>query len=588
MVAYAADDRVGAKVVHSDAAGHAVFDGLDVSGSTAYYALTLLPRNGAEDRVVSDPILPAADAGMRVMLSGDKDAAPPVDDLGKVVPQPALPGGQVLAAFVGAPDADATAELYDLVAGKVIATHKLERSRAIPSTVTATMGELATTDDAPPGALRVVVRHAAGGNPVPLRDIAVLVRQGVAAPAGADAAPVAERPTVGTGVSDAAGLAKLEGLPTGVPLELTVVLEGKPITKAFTLDAAHGGTIDVTADWQVLGMYQAIFDGVAPTPEGAYLVQTTMHEQLYRSNPFQLTAGHGAAIPVYVLPRIAMTFELDGHVDDAYMAFQGSIVVQNFGWAPYAGPTEGVRVPVPRGATGLVLADQDKEWVSADADAFRLTRPVPPWGGSFRCAFSLPIDGGDVTWDLQLPYGSYESSLGILDNPGMKLDLPATQRVDMVPSMDGSRMFHALRSITIQPKQRMVFTIHGLPVAPTWPRIGRYVAGITALVLLALGLVFALDRARRAAAADDDDKDRAERKRRKRRIEELLDEVAALDRAGAGGAAASGASKGGKPGKGKGKGKGGDGPPRSRQALVAELERLYREDAAQEPARDGA
>ncbi len=562
MAALSADDRVGLKVVRSDAAGRAVFDGLDTSGSTAYYAMALLTRTGAEDRLLSDPIMPGTQAGMRVMLSGDRGTAPVVDDLGKVLPQPALPPGQIVAAFVGAPEEGAIAELYDLGANKVIASQPLERSRALPSTVKATFGAVTPAADVPVGTLRVTLKHAgAGRGPQPLPGVAIHVSEVTDAKALPGAAPAeASRATIATGATDNAGLAQLTGLRATIDVEVTVVLEGKPFTSArFRVAAGQGAALEVTADWQVLGMFQAVFDGVDYSTDTAYLVQTRMRDQLYRSGPLVLGTTRGAAAPVYILPRIAVTFELDGRVDDDYMAFQGSFVVQNFGWAPYAGPSEGLRLPMPAGARGLVLADMDKEWVVADPDSFRLTRAVPPWGGSFRGAFSMPVHDGTMKWDLALPFGSYESSLGILDNPGMRLDVPRTQKVDRVPSVDGSRTFHALRSITIQPNQRMVFSIHGLPVPPSWPRVARIGAGIAVLLLLGACAYFVITMAKKPEAGADGatpaDQARAARKQRKQRIEELLDKVAGLDREQGG--KASGAQ---------------------RAQLVSELETLYRAD----------
>lgn len=562
MAALASDDRVALKVVRTDAGGRAVFSGLDTSGNTAYYAMTLLTRTGAEDRLMSDPILPGAEAGVRVMLSGDRGTAAPVDDLSKVLPQPTLPPGQVVAAFVGAPQEGAVAELYDLSTNQVVASKPIERSRALPSTIAAQFGPVAPVAGAAPGTLAVTVKHKGGGRgAAPLQGIALHVSEVSPGPAAGAAGPEVQRTTVATGATDAAGVATLAGLRPGAEVEVTVVVEGRPFSSSrFVVDKAAGAALEITADWQVLGMYQAVFDGVDFTKETAYLVQTRMHDQLYRSGAVMLGMTRGAAVPLYILPRVAVTFELDGRVDDEYFAFQGTFIVQNFGWSPYAGPSEGIRIPMPSGATGLVLADMDKEWVVAEPSDFRLTRPVPPWGGSFRGAFSLPISDGTMTWDLQLPFGSYESSLGILDNPGMRLDVPTTQKVDRVPSMDGSRTFHALRSITIQPKQRMVFRIHGLPVPPGWPRVARIGAGIAVLLMLGIGAFFVIAWARKPEAdgvgASPAAEARAARKQRKARIEELLDQVAALDRE-RGESTASTAR---------------------RDQLVAELEALYRAD----------
>ncbi len=564
MVAYSADDRVAAKLLRADAEGRAVFDGLDTTGATAYYALSLLSRAGADDRTMSTPIVPIPEVGLRLFLSGEKLASglPPVDDLSKMAPQGALPPGQVLVAFGGAPRDSSKIELFDIAAGKVVATTSMRAARAVPGSIKAEISDVVADAKVAAGTVHARTEFSAGGRSVPLDGIAVTVR--TVRPDGATA-PVAGayEQTVFT---PASGEIDLAGAPSGVPLEALFMVEGERFaSKPFTLEATRGVTVAVTASWQVLGSFEALFEGVASNPDGAYLVQTEMHEQLYRSPPFQASATRGVVVPVYVLPKIAVTFQLDATVDDEYFAVRGQVSVQNFAWAPYAGPSGGVKIAAPVGASGLVVAEEDKTWVSADASEFRLLRPVPPFGGQFRAGFSVPIDDGTVSWDMPLPFGSYQSSLAILQTPGMHVTgLPPDVTAKPVPQPNGTS-WYAIQGITITPGKRMVFGITGLPQRPAWQRWARYGAGFAALLLIIAGCVFAASRPRSAPVTTTANPagSPAARKKRKKLIDELLEQVATIDRAA------------------------GDGNPADagpRDALIAELEALYREDeAAAEP-----
>src|SRR5207302_7079207 len=72
LVGYAADDTVTYHVLKTDGAGRVRFTSLDRSGGTAYYAMALLPRNGAVDRLASTFIVLDSQTGASVLLSSEK------------------------------------------------------------------------------------------------------------------------------------------------------------------------------------------------------------------------------------------------------------------------------------------------------------------------------------------------------------------------------------------------------------------------------------------------------------------------------------------------------------------------------------
>jgi hypothetical protein len=539
FVKYTADDQVQAKVVRTDAAGRVDIDA-DNSGNAAYYALALLPRGDASDRLMSLPITPYPEVGVRVMLSGEKidSGKPPVEDLEKFVRTAKLPAGQVIVAIGGDPPPDGEVELVDAVGGKVVAKAPLSRGRAVPGSVDATIAD--PTPTATAGAVELNVVVAAGQQKLGLPRAPVTVRT----PEGAAS------PFLGTALTGQDGKAVVNGAPAGVPLEAVVTIQGQAFSsRPFTLEAGKGGALEVTAKFELLSLVEAAFEGVPESPEGAYYTQLRVGGEVFRSPPFMMAPDRGIVVPLFVIDRISVGFALDATFEDDFLAVRGSFLIQNASWAPWAGPSEGLRVPTPKGATGLVVADEDKPWVSADGDAFRLLRPVPPFGGDFRAGFSIPVEDGRVGWDLGLPMGTQGSSLAILRTKGMQVVAPKGARARDVKQPNGAT-WYAIQDITIRPNERMVFEISGLPQRPAWHMWSRRAAWIVVLLLLAGGIGFAVTRRPLVAPSDA----ATQRKARKKRIDALLDQIAAIDR--------------------------GDGDAGKREVLVGELETLYREDAA--------
>jgi hypothetical protein len=333
-----------------------------------------------------------------------------------------------------------------------------------------------------------------------------------------------------------------------VPVTATVDIQGKTFTgNPFTLANGQGATIAVSASFELLSISDAPFSGVAATPEGALYAELSTKGKTYRSPPFQMAPERGVVVPIFVVePRIQFSFSLDAFVDDEYLATRGTFALQNASFIPWAGPSEGLRIPAPHGSTGLVLSDESKTFAAVDGESFRLLRPLPPMGADFEAGFSVPIHDGTVDWDMALPMGAAGSSLAIRMTPAMKVNAP---KAHGKPVKDGKSGFTwwAMQDIDIGVNQRMVFDVTGLPSRPGWQRWARLVTGLTVILLLAMGVVFASTQVQPKVGPND------AKKQRRRRIEDLLDQVAAMDRAGAA-------------------------PAAKREDLVLELEQLYAED----------
>src|SRR5262249_34207203 len=96
LVGYSADDTTSYQVQISDKQGRAQFRDLDRSGGTSYFAMALLPRNGAVDRLTSEHIVLDAQVGRRLVLSSEKrsSTAPAIDDFAKFDPAVPTPAGK--------------------------------------------------------------------------------------------------------------------------------------------------------------------------------------------------------------------------------------------------------------------------------------------------------------------------------------------------------------------------------------------------------------------------------------------------------------------------------------------------------------
>lgn len=529
LVGYRSDLAVTAQTATTDPSGRVTFGGLDARGGTSYFAMTLLPRAGGFDRLISFPMALTGDGGLRLMLSGEKrsSAALPVDDLTKLDEQPAAPlgAGVVRVQLAGVPEAGTPVELVDAATGEVVAQAPAGDPLLALDTVKATAAAPVEDPALAPGTLLVSVTDGSS----PMGDLRV------------DRITMATGSAVTGAVTDAAGQATLTGLPAGhVELELRLDHDA---TVRVAIDKPLGGArVAVTVTGQVRGEGGARLTGVPTGPTRSYYARTKMRDQLYLSAPFQLRPGAGAAITVLVMPRIMFQFSLTSWLDDVFIGVRGTFSIRNASWAPYqfgtiAKPDELV-IPLPAGFTGAIVRDDFQQDVGVDPSrGFIIRRPLPPGGFQFVGAFSLKVHDGEVRWSMPLPLGAFESGLEFQHSGDSRLVLPREVRNMNVQNVDDKRgRFAVLSPITILPKQSMNFTISGLPHEASWRSWGRRAAGVLVLLLLATTATLALWRPRRTPTA---------------RFDALLDELAALDAA--------------------------DGDPTRRAKLLDELETLARE-----------
>jgi hypothetical protein len=251
-----------------------------------------------------------------------------------------------------------------------------------------------------------------------------------------------------------------------------------------------------------------------------FFAETIMHGQLYRSLPFQPVPDRGTKASIFIYPRVLFTFSLTSRIDDKYLAVNGRFEVSNNAWAPYKAGPDGLLVPLPKGFSGGLVADKDQADVAiAPGEGFRIVRPLAPGNRQFHGAFSLPVEDGGVSWRLDLPFGSFNSGMEILQAPGMLVQTPPGVNGRTVTVPQGT--YFVLPQISIMPKQSMVMTISGLPQPPAWKVWLPRIFGVVVILVMLAGLGFTLLR-----------KQEAEVDERAVRRQKLLDELVALEQGG--------------------------------------------------------
>lgn len=545
LVGYKHDQTVTGRMGVTDAAGRAVFQGVDVRGATAYFAVTQLPRNGTTDRVTSNPILMNGESGVRVMLSADKRASTssPLDDLSLLEKQPSkgsVTPGQVRVILSGAPEAAGEVELVDAITGAVVQTVKSGPPLLDYDTRNGFFSAAVVDVALAPGTLALAL--ARDGKPA--AGVSVWVRP----------TSSTERKPAPDAVADATGAATLTNLPVGVELEVVVTQGDDAIVRqTYTLPAAGGLRSTGTLTWRNGGEGGARFVAVASGPEHTYFVRyvsiaTARGGLLYLSAPFQLTPERGAAVTVRVMPRVMFSFSLTSWIDDAFLGVRGQFTIRNLSWAPFLATRDGrpdeLSMPLPHGFSGAVVRDEFQEFVGVDpSKGFVIRRPIPPGGYEFIAGFSLKVDDGTVAWDMPLPLGAFESGIEIKrQGSDMRVDLGGVRNLSAEEATDERGSFFVISPITILPGKSMYFELKDLPRDAAWRRWSKVVVGLTVLAVMALIALLSLWRPRRDAAPEA-------------RFEALLDELAALEASGA--------------------------EPARRAALMTQLEALYRQAGPQ-------
>lgn len=516
LVGYTATDQVVVQWAASDKDGRAVFKDLDRSGATSYFAMTQLPRNNAVDRLESIPTILDNRAGQRLILSSQKRSSTeaPVDELERIDKQePRVPEGKIRVSLDGLPTDDEVRLFQVDAQGKKteIGHQKPALGAPDPSEITA-QAPFTPKADLPAGNVDVSVHGGVNDSNDPMPGIDVKIVRASAAQKG-DLSAAVESKTNDDGKVRIA-------LQATEPVIAIATINGKQLTSPPFDLSKQGGTLEVEAHWSGTGKPEASFD-VAASPSAIYYAETTLdvrgEKTLYRSAPFQQVPGHGSHASLLIYPRVLFGFSLTSQLDDQYLVVGGRFELTNYSWSPYVGGKDGILIPMPKGFGSTQINEDDQADVGvAEGQGFRIVTPIPPGGKQFHAQFALSVHDGKINWDMDLPFGVYQSELELMHVPGMSVQTPPGVQGQLMKAQNGTEFF-VLPQISILPKQRMVMSIVGLPHDPGWKSwVPRLIGGVVVLVM-AGGLGFALMRRR-------PDLERQQRR------QALLDELVELER----------------------------------------------------------
>jgi hypothetical protein len=519
LVAYNADDKVTVKTEKTDAAGHATFFNLDPSGSTVYFALAALPRGAGVDRVMAMPIQLDGQMGVKAILSGDKrDATTP--NLDELATQQAIPtpAGKVRVTIEGFPSDGAPVRLVDAANGSVIAQGTPVPTPPDPSAVEGGTKFEARSNLAA-GTVEVQVHGGPGQTNEAIPNVEVRF-----VPAATPEGKVPEG-VVATTAAD--GWFSTTVPTTGLQKAIFKVNGRDMVSEPFDVSKT-GGALDIAAHWASEGRPQVLLDlpaELAGKPGAVLYAETTLVSGklagTYRSMPFAPIAQTGTHVGVVVYPRLLVKFSLRAMIEDQLLAVQGRWVIENNSWSPYRATMDGMIVPLPKGFKGGIVADTNQNDVAVvPGEGLRVLRPIPPGSKTFVAGFSLPVDGGDVDWALDLPLGTFQSDLHIRNTPGMQVELPKNAHGTTKEGKDGLSYF-MVEDITIPKGQSMVLSISGLPSQPAWKLWVPRLIGVLVIATILTGLGFTAFRKRSVVIPDNAARRAA-----------LLDELVELERSG--------------------------------------------------------
>jgi len=476
LIAIASSGAVTLKTVPLDSGGRAAFDHLKTGSGTSYVALSVFPREGAEDRLVSRVLTMPPQIGMRMILAGEgpDSKLPPVDDLGTMgaageeggeeAKVPAPEAGSVVVHLMGQTRNVKEVELFE--AG---AAAPLEKARVEVATGTT---ELDGTVSAPaddqalrPGLLEVLVTRRGH----PLADIPVEV----AALAGK---------------TDAQGRAVFERVPRGKQVVVRTTVQDRTFeSQPFDAPSKSGQRVRVEVDWREEKELQARFTGVAGGADKVYIARAAGQSRSFLTLPFQLTSTMGASVSLVIAPPVLMAFHGGAEIDDEALYFQLQIALYNPSFVPYDAGPQGLRIPLPKGYVGASIQDETAGTATplkVDEDRGLVWRgPVPAGQRTFIAGFALPSVDGKIDFSMSLPFGLWQSQLVFEQFPGMQVSAPAGAHESKTHAEDG-RPLLMYQGLQASPGGVIKMSFRGLPQHSVWERRTAY-----AVAVVVLGLV---------------------------------------------------------------------------------------------------
>jgi hypothetical protein len=482
LIGYGRGGSVTAVSKKVDEGGRVQFTKLRTDNSVSYYAMTALERTvdgvTVHDRLMTGSIELLPQVGMRVMLAGHpKDSdQPAIDDLPVVKQRPGMTmpdPGSVRVELAGRPEGVATIEILAVDA---------------PTTVVAS----GAVSDASAGVQNVSGRSADPAANAGLRD--GLIQVNVSGPGNAAIAGSVKLVTAGAGdprtLGAAAigndGIANIEDVPAGSQVKAVLSVQGAVVESApFEIPAKGGLVINFQVTWQdAPSSLGATITGVGAGK--TYFARTSSKGRTYLSQPFEMVADRGVVAGILVYPAVLVGFKGGAELDDEKMWFQMQFAIANPSLLPLDTGSDGILIPLPPGFKNASVAEEMASRVKVEEHGLVWRGSFPPGQREFNASFAMPVEDGELRFDMPLPYGAWDSHLVLEDFPGADLNVPTNARRD-VRSMPDGRRFVMMSQINIRAGQTLSFSITGLPQAPSWKGWARNLAGLGVLALLVWG-----------------------------------------------------------------------------------------------------
>ncbi len=497
--------RVQTKTVKTDNQGRVVFKNLARDNSIAYYVLALMERAGTTDRLMTEAIGVLPKVGSRMLLAGSPveaaetppetptaspaaspEASNPIDDMetlsatGNAIPGPGIVEVVIYAEPSQAEYLTNTSEVQLIEIGSVGDPQHAPARVAGPNsaTVQGQSGPMRDLPDSVPG--QVSFYTARPSTKADLPGVSIRIER-AEAPAGSAA--------ISQVITNNKGLAYVEGLLPGTQYVAIASLYGVELrTQSFTPLADKPLSFAFAYEWKEQDARRAQFDGVAHGKDKIYIAKVFASGRTFYSLPFQLTTARGATVGIFMYPKLLFSMHGGAELVDDKMWFQYRFSLANPGILPLQVSADGMRIPLPKGFGGTSVADEMAARVGVESGKGFLWRgALPPGQRDFIGTFSLPVDGDSMHFDMQMPYGLRGGQVTLEDIPGMELRTPPGAKVVPVSQRSGLE-FLQMPSINIEPNQRLVFGITGLPHTSVLEGRLRLGVGIVAMFLVGWAL----------------------------------------------------------------------------------------------------
>jgi hypothetical protein len=268
------------------------------------------------------------------------------------------------------------------------------------------------------------------------------------------------------------------------------------------------------------------FDGLKTDTRHSYRVNVPYQGARYSSTPFRLDSEKGQRVRVVRLPTTnddRRVFQVLGRTmiefRDERAHITQEVRLSNLGDSTYVFPEGGLEIPLPEGFkafdTMAVMTDQQ---LTATDGGLQVTGSIPPGRANLMWTYDVPASGTSLTLEQSVPFATMEYQVVSDYVDGMSLEVDGFQ-VARVHEGGDRRFLVAglLRRPGDPPVDPLRIRIRGIPGGGPLPTLAVAIAAIFGILGLSLVL--------RPA-----DQSEAFARVRDRRRDELLDEIASLEK----------------------------------------------------------